>query len=170
MRGLRHGHLTEAQFIHRDSEGGILWQSEWIKNFLADEGEKDVLDVYLRGAAAPASFRVRLFADTPVETDSLASLSGEPGGSTGYVSPTVNRDATQNGWPTLENAGGDFRAVTRTLTFRCTGPNAYPAIQYAALCTTSDNTGKLVDATALTQSRALKSGETLDVIYRPSLS
>ena len=70
----------------------------------------------------------------------------------------------------MENAAGDFRAVTRTLTFRATGPTDYPSIQYAVLATTSDNTGNLIDPTALASPRALKSGETLDLIYRPSLA
>lgn len=168
--GLKHGHLVYARFVHRDAQGEVLWESGWTPNELADEGEKLILDVFLRAAAAPASFRVRLFGDTPVDTDSLASLQNEPGGNTGYVPPTINRDATVDGWPTLDNIGGDFFATSRTMTFRATGPGQYPLIRNAALCTTSDNTGKLIDYTALSDPRSLKSGETIDVIYQPGLS
>lgn len=170
MKGLRTGHLLYAKFVHRDAQKRILWESGWTPNALMDEGERLLLDVFLRNATAPTSFRVRLFADVPVETDSLASLQNEPGGNTGYVPGTINRDATALGWPTLENIGGDFYATSAKVTFRCTGPGQYPQVSSATLCTTSDNSGKLIDATELKDPRVMKSGDVLDIYYQPGLS
>jgi hypothetical protein len=65
-------------------DGSILWE-ERAANAFADEGEQLILDVFLRGAAAPTQFYLRLFNDTPVETDGLAALTGEPSGN-GYRS------------------------------------------------------------------------------------
>jgi hypothetical protein len=135
-----------------------------------NEGELNILHSYLSNQNHPTQFVVRLFGSTPVETDSLASLTNEPGGNTGYIAPIINRDATAAGWPTFDFSGGNARARTRTVTFRCTGPNAYPQATHAVLATSSDNTGKLIDATALATPRQLVSGEVLDVIYMPSLS
>ncbi len=78
-------------------DGSILWE-EQIKNAFADEGEQLILDVFLRGATAPTQFYLRLYNDTPVETDGLASLTGEPSGN-GYAPALIERSAT--GWPTL---------------------------------------------------------------------
>lgn len=187
---LRDGHLTVATFVHSRvetcavcmgdgcaacaGEGFVrvekLWESEPTPNALMNEGELNILHSYLSNQNHPAQFVIRLFGVTPVETDSLASLSVEPGGNTGYVAPVINRDATAAGWPTFDFSGGDARAKTRTVTFRATGPNAYPQVTHAALATTSDNTGKLIDATPLTTSRQLQSGEVLDIVYQPSLS
>lgn len=169
--GLRHGHLTWAKFVHRDSDGRILYESDWEPNNLANEGERNMLDVYLRNAAGPASFRVRLFGSTPLETSSLASLTNEPGGSLGYAPQAVNRDATVDGWPTLDNqfSGGDFQAESKTVTFRATS-GIWPNVTHAALATTSDNSGLLIDFTQLRQPRQLRSGQQLEIIYAPRLS
>ena len=73
-------------------DGSNLWE-EQIKNAFADEGEQLILDVFLRGAAAPSGFFLRLYNDTPVETDTLSTLTGEPSGN-GYSPATVERSAT----------------------------------------------------------------------------
>ena len=189
-QGLRDGHLTVATFIHSRvetcsvclgdgcavcaGEGFVrvekLWESPPTPNALMNEGELNILHSYLSNQNNPAQFVIRLFGSTPVETDSLASLSNEPGGNTGYVAPVINRDATTAGWPIFDFSGGNARAKTRTVTFRATGPVSYPQITHAVLATSSDNTGKLIDATALATPRQLASGEVLDVIYQPSLS
>jgi hypothetical protein len=170
LGGLRGGHLTHARFVHRDESGQIIWASDWVPNALADEGERNILDVYLRNQFAPSGFYVRLFADTPVETDSLASLTGEPGGLVGYAPQPVLRSASAGGWPVLSNefSGGDYQAESATVSFKATG--TWPTITHAVLATSSNNTGLLIDYTALPQPRTLRSGQQLDIVYAPRLS
>lgn len=169
-KGLRSGHLTWMKFVHRDERGQVLWESAWEPNNLANEGERHILDVFLRGAAGPSAFFVKLFGDTPVETDSLASLSNEPGGSVGYSPKQINRDATAAGWPTLDNqfSGGDFQAESVQVTFQATG--LWPTVTYAVLATSSHSQGLLLDYTVLRQPRQLRSGQSLSFIYTPRLS
>ena len=142
-------------------DGSILWE-EQIRNAFADEGEQLILDVFLRGATAPTQFYLRLYNDTPVETDGLASLTGEPSGS-GYSPALVERSAT--GWPTLALDSGDYQATSSAETFTASGGTIGP-VTYAVIATSSDNTGKLVAYAALSQSRTLADGESLTVTYK----
>lgn len=166
MAGLREGHLLRLRFVHRSAAGAVLWESGWLPNALMNEGEKNILDAYLRGQNVPTAFFLRLFADTPQETDSLASLTNEPGGLLGYAPIQIERSAV--GWPTLDNSGGDFQAQSKTVTFRATG--SWPSVTHAVLATSSDNSGLLIDSTALSQSRTLRSGQALDISLQPSLA
>lgn len=147
------------KFVHRDANGNILWQKEVI-NALADEGERDILGVYYRGETAPTQFYIRLYNDTPVETDTLADLVGEPAGN-GYAPQLVERSSV--GFPTVQqDASGDWQVVSKTVTFSASGGSIGP-VTYAVLATSSDNTGKLIAFVALSQSRTLADGESLDV-------
>lgn len=142
-------------------DGSILWE-ERAANAFADEGEQLILDVFLRGATAPTQFYLRLFNDTPVETDGLASLTGEPSGN-GYAASLIERSAT--GWPTLALDSGDYQATSSAETFTASGGSIGP-VTYAVIATSSDNTGKLIAYAALSQSRTLASGESLTVTYK----
>lgn len=144
-----------------NAAGQLIW-SEDARNALADEGETAFLDTYLRGAAAPAGFYVRLFNDTPIETDTLTTLTGEPTGS-GYAAIAVERSNT--GWPTLALDTGDYLATSKEVTFTASGGSIGP-VTYAVLSTSSDNTGKLISYAALSQSRTLASGDSLKITYK----
>lgn len=149
---------------HLDKFGNVLWKDE-AENALVDEGEQDVLDVYLRGAAAPTQFYLRLFNDTPVETDGLADLLSEAAGN-GYAAQLIERSAT--GWPTLALDAGDFQATSSQEQFAASGGSFGP-VSHVVLATSSDNTGKLISFAALSQSRTLADGESLTVTYRVKL-
>ena len=147
-----------------DANGNLLWEEDVI-NGLADEGEQHILDVYLRAATGPVQFYVRLYNDTPVETDTLALLTGEPS-TNGYAAQLVERSAT--GWPTLAMDAGDYQATSSVETFSASGGSWGP-VTYVVLATTSDNTGKLISFAALSQSRTLNAGESLQVTYKVKL-
>ncbi len=147
------------KFTHRDKDGNIIWE-DIIENALADEGEQAMLDVFYRNGAAPTQFYIRLYNDTPVETDTLSTLTGEPAGN-GYAPQLVERSNV--GFPTIQqDANGDWQIVSKTVTFSASGGSWGP-VTYAVLATTSDNTGKLIAFVALSQSRTLNDGESLDV-------
>lgn len=150
-------------FEHCNAQGEILWQGSNYNN-LADEGEQSVLEVYLRGssAAQPGTFYLRLYGDTPVDTDTLALLTGEPSGS-GYAAQTVFRTTGTDGWPTLGLQAGDYRADSGTFTFNCTSGSWGP-VTYACLTSVGTGTlGLLVSYVALSGSRILQNGDSLKV-------
>lgn len=149
-----------------DATGDISWQEE-AYNALADEGEQNILDVYLRAATAPTAFYIGLCGGTPGETTTLAQLTGEPSGN-GYSRQQITRDGTSNGWPTLALDTGDYMATSKQVTFTANGGD-WSAVTYAFLATTTDNTGKHIAFAALSQSRTIKNGETLQVIYKIKL-
>jgi hypothetical protein len=148
----------EFNLIATSSDGSTLW-SETAHNALADEGEQQMLDVYLRGATAPTGFTIRLFNDTPVETDTVADLTGEPSGA-GYAAQTIEKSAV--GWPSLVLDSGDYLATSKTVTFTASGGPIGP-VTYACLVS-SDS--KLISYAALSQSRTLADGESLMITYR----
>ena len=84
------------------------------RNALADEGEEDMLDVYFRAATAPTTFYVRLYNDTPAETDALSNLLNEASGN-GYSAQEIERTST--GFPTLALDSGDYQLTSKAVTF-----------------------------------------------------
>lgn len=141
-----------------DKAGNI--KDEWsCRNALADEGENNLLDAFFLNANVPTTFYLRLFNDTPEETDSLSDLTGEP--TTGnYSAQEVERSAT--GWPTLELDAGDWQIVSKQVTFLASGGTIGP-VTYAVLATSSDNAGKLIAFNALQTTRNLLAGDSLKV-------
>lgn len=150
--------VGEWQFAHIGANGQI--KDEWsMFNALADEGEQNLLDQYFRNQNAPTSFYIRLFNDTPVETDTLSSLTGEPS-TNGYAAQGIGR--ATSGFPTLALDSGDYRLTSSTETFSASGGSWGP-VTYAVLATSTDNSGKLIAYVALSQSRTLADGESLQV-------
>jgi len=147
-------------FTHKDKNGKII-SIEERQNALADEGEQNMLDQYFRGQNAPAGFFIRLVNDTPVETDSLSDLTGEPSGN-GYTPQALARSAV--GFPTLALDNGDFQITSATVTFTASGGSIGP-VSHAILATSSDNTGRHIAFVALSQSRTMADGESLDVSF-----
>jgi len=148
-----------------DKDGNLVWEELDRENDLADEGEYLFLDVVLRGGTVAPEYFLRLYNDTPTETDTLSTLTGEPS-TYGYHQQLVEKNNT--GWPTLGLDSGDYQATSSTETFTASGGSWGPVI-YCVLATTSGNGGKLVSYTALSQSRTLASGESLQVTYKLKL-
>lgn len=146
------GSVVEAEVIN---DQGLL------PNNLVDEGEDDILDVYFRAATAPTNFFLRLYNDTPVDTDTLATLTGEVTG-TGYPGTnTIERNTT--GWPTLAPDSGDARVVSKTISWENTGGSAWGAATHSVLATVQTGTaGLFIAYRALTATRTLQPSDTLD--------
>lgn len=143
-------------------------ESWTMENALADEGEQNLLDSYFRSQNTPSSFYVRLFNDTPVETDTLADLQNEASGN-GYSPIQLTRNTTD--FPTLALDTGDYQVTSKQITFSATG-GAIPtsgSITYAVLATTSDNTGKLIAYVAFPNARTLADGESLKITFKIKL-
>ncbi len=157
--------IGEFELVAYNAQGQEIWR-ETAKNNLADGGEQMFLDVGLRAGTAPTNYYIALYNDTIVDTDTLSTVTGEPS-TNGYARSLVERSAT--GWPTLALDSGDYQATSSTETFTASGGSWGP-VTYAALVTASSGTtGTLVSYAALSQSRTLASGESLQVTYRVKL-
>lgn len=173
FRHYRAGHLLWASdgpdnagqefapdLFHKNGEGD-LWVRDnqlWTPNTLADEGEKDILDVYFDDVAVRTSLFLRLYNDTPVETDTLATLVNEVSG-TGYTGITVTRGTD---WTDPALDSGDMRTVMSTKTFTAGG--AWTAATYCILATVQTGTaGLLIAYMALSTTRTLANTDTLDI-------
>lgn len=153
-----------GQFIvnHFDKEGQQLW-GDVCNNSLADEGERDMLDLFFRGGTAPDSFELVLVNATPVDTSTVAGLqASEPSGS-GYARQAIARNSVD--WPTLALDTGDYMATSKTVTFEATGAGWGP-VTHTTLIGVFGLERHLIAYAALSQSRTLADGETLSVIYK----
>lgn len=137
----------------------------WTGNALADEGEKDILDVYFDDVAVRSSLWLRLYNDTPAETDTLATLTGEVTG-TGYAAIELVR-GTDWSDPALDS--GDMQTITPTKTYTAGG--AWSAATQLVLATVATGTAGLFIAwAALSATRTLASADTLDVTLAVKLA
>lgn len=137
----------------------------WTPNEVADEGALDMLDVYFDAQAVRSTLYGRLYNDTPVDTDTLATLSNEVSGS-GYGAVTITR-GTDWAAPALDG-GVPAVALGSAKTFTATG--AWTAATYFVLATVASGTsGLLVAFAALSATRTLADTETLDVDAKVTL-
>lgn len=142
--------------------GELVWDDLGRKNSLAQEGGYLILDDVLRGDAGAAQFYVRLYNDTPVKTDTLSIIGGEPS-TNGYAAQLLEKSAV--GWPTLAIDGTDYQATSKEVTFSASGGSWGPVF-YGVLATTSDNTGKLFAFVALSQNRTINNEESVLVTIK----
>jgi len=165
IHGIDVREIGSMSFRCYDAQGNLKWEELDRTNSLADEGEYMFLDVTLRAGTPPSTFYLRLFNDTPVDTDTLGSITGEASGN-GYTAQEITRNTT--GWPTLALDSGDMQVTSTTETFTASGGSWGP-VTYCVLATTTDGTGKFVSYVALSQSRTLANGESLQVTYKLKL-
>jgi len=146
--------------------GQVIWEDVG-KNALADQGEEAILESFFRGDATytPTQFYVRLCNDTLTETDVLSSVLNEPSGN-GYSAQLLERSTT--GFPTKELHDGDYRIVSKELTFTASGGQIGPVIT-AYLATTSDNSGILLAYRSLSMTRTILDGDSMTVQMRIKL-
>lgn len=177
---------TRWKFNQRDAAGNLLWASgigeleverddplllrilreqAWIPNALTDEGEAEILNVYFLNASAPAGgFYVGLINDAGIaETDTLATMVGEASGN-GYARQLIERSAT--GFPTGPALdAGDMKITSSTETFTASGGTIGP-VDNAILTDVSTGTvGELIAYVALSASRTLQDGDSLQTSF-----
>jgi hypothetical protein len=180
--GLRHGHPTAWKFRQwtrpddRDGLRRLAWANgfgefkrgpketdlvipelfgaqPFVLNNLTNEGEQDFADVYFDDQAVRSNLYVRGYNDTPVETDSLSDLTGEVTG-TGYAALDYVRGTD---WTA---AAGAATGVTKTWT----AGGAWTAMTHVVVATVASGTsGLTISYVALSATRTLANGETLDV-------
>jgi len=149
------------KFEHYDRCNNLIWYNV-VNNAISAVGRGDMLTAFLQAIQVPTTFFLRLYNDTPADTDSLGSLTNEASGN-GYAAQELTRDAS--GWNTLANEGGLTHSVTsKVATFSANGGSWGP-VTNVVLATSSDNSGRFIGWAALGASRTLKDGEALKVNY-----
>jgi len=158
-----------------DAEGRLKWEEKGVQNIWHDEGELYLLSLAFAtaysGYGSPTVSNMYLGLDARgslAEANTLASLSGEPSGD-GY-----SRQALSTGGTGL--AGQDFvisqpaaayQAKSKTVTFQASGGD-WSAVTNVFLCThatatTSGQGQRLLCSLALSTSRTLLDGDSLQV-------
>lgn len=148
-----------------DKNGNLKWEDVG-HNDLVDEGEESMLRTYFRNESSPSAFYLRLANQSIIETDNLVAITTEPTGTFGYSAQLIERSTV--GWPTVEMDGGDYRVVSKLISFTASGGDIGP-VSVAYLATTSDNTGKLIAAKNLPIVRTILDGDTGTVTLRVKL-
>jgi len=147
---------------HRDAEGRLLW-AECGHNMLHDEGELFFCQaLFTEEASVPENYYLGLDNRASLaEGDTLSNLVDEPSGN-GYARQAVASNATDF---TISQEGGDYQAKTKTVTFTADGGDIGPVTKMF-LCTVASGTeGKLIASKALSQSRTLSDGESLECTF-----
>lgn len=148
---VEHHEIYKGSKEHYDA----LMSREWSLNTLADEGEEDILNVYFDTQAVRTSLYLRLYNDTPTESDTLASLVSETSG-TGYGAITVTRGTD---W-TAPDAATGTDMTQKTFTASGTWTDA----TYLVLATVDTGTaGLLIAYDALAATRTLQNGDSLNI-------
>jgi hypothetical protein len=156
--------LAEWEFFHFGKHGRLLRQ--WMReNTLLDEGEQMILDIAFR-AAAQGSFYLGLANDTPLETDTLADLAGEPVGN-GYARQALARNTTD--WPVLALDSGDYRVISKLATFMAAGGSIGPVTMMFLCDAASGTVGKYIAWAALSETITLGDAESLGCKIRVKL-
>jgi hypothetical protein len=139
----------------------LLRSQRWIANELSDLGEQRILEITFRNATEITTFYYRLYNDTLVDTDTLATAANEMS-MTGY--PGTN-DLTQDstGFPTSALDSGDWAVTGRTRTWTNTGGSASTSVNTLVLASAaSGTTGDLLAWAALSATRTLQVNDSLD--------
>lgn len=145
-----------------DAAGNLVWSGVAF-NALANEGESSILDTYFRGAAAPSGYFLRLYNTTPGLTSTLSTLSAsEPAVVNGYNPANQGLARNTTDWPSLALVSSHYEVTSKSITITATGGTIGP-VTYAAIATSSDNTGKLVAYAALSGTRTLNAGDSLQM-------
>lgn len=152
-----------AEFICRDQYGNVKWE-ETVKNALTLEGANSMLEVYFNGGTqiAQNAWYASLYTVTPTTAlTGATATTNELSGATGYARQNI---AT---W-TLSQVT-NWRVTAATVTFTAGG--AWTAVTAAAFVNASAGAaGKALSFIALSQSRTLANGDSLQLGYYIQLS
>jgi hypothetical protein len=133
---------------------------------LHTEGLQYLLEVaFTEEQSAPANFYVGLCTDAALAEDASLGDQTEVTG-TGYARQTV---ASDNVDITSATAGtADRKVTTAEVTFTAGG--TWDGAVTAFLCTTVDDTGKLLASQQLSETRTLNDGDTLTLAFEITLA
>lgn len=174
---MRKIHILHANIRHFDKYGRLLWEQLGIDNILHDEGEQALLSAYFATAmsgfgAPPANLYLGLDDRVSLaEGDTLTSLSGEPV-ALGYARKAYSTAGTglsgQDFY--INQPAAYYRADSKVVTFTAVG-GVWVSVSKMFLCTVLSGTaGKLISSLALSATRTLQDGDSLNASLNIGMS
>jgi hypothetical protein len=126
---------------------------------LHTEGLQFILEVaFSEEQSVPANFYIGLATDTSLAEDAALTDLTEVSG-TGYARQTVASNNTD--FTSASTGTNDRKMTTKTVTFTAGG--TWTGAKTVFLATSSDSSGKLIASAALSETRTLSDGDTLQV-------
>lgn len=161
-----------------EPDGSVAWQDpDWMDNILADEGELDMLDVYLRAQTNPSKFLALLNGTTtpPAETSTMAYLAGAAGSGESQV-PGANgynrQQILTTDWTAPAIVGGDYQSSAAEKTFGAA--TAAWTITHTALVTAATGqtagSGRFLAYLALSASTTIAINQSFKYVLRWTMS
>lgn len=160
---------------------GKVIDTEVVQNFLADEGEADLLNCFYRATnCATSGFTWALLntSASPAENSTWSSLSSNElvvGTSAGYeaATKTLSRDST--GWSGFDTVASGTGGCTETVCARVStaqqtitaSSNWSVGARYIVIRATTSN--RLIAVAQLSADRTLQSGDQLNLTYRQAM-
>jgi len=132
---------------------------EGLPNIWHDEGEEFAIKVLFNETlSVPANYYIGLDNRGSLAEDDTLPPTGEPTG-TGYARQAVASDDTDF---TASQVAGNWQTKTKEVTFTA-GAGGWTQVSNMFICTTSDDTGKLLCSVPMSASYTLADGESLKV-------
>lgn len=156
-------HPTEGRATLINPDGSIAWEEEFQLNFLADEGEQNILNTWLLEQSHLTKYLVLLTA-TPDDTTTMATMTEvRTPGTDGYARQQI----VAGDWSAPVLNSGDYQtSATEKIFGPATGTN-WTSITYVGLVTTSTGTaGKFMVGVALSGSTNVNVGQSLKYTLR----
>lgn len=137
----------------------IIWEIKDKKNIMTNEGRKAWLDTFWRNNGANyfgmTNFYVGLYKGSISASTTLVTVP-EISVSYGYSRLVLERSTV--GWPTIELDSNRWRVVSKELSYEAVNGNIGP-LNGAFVCTSSDNTGTLINAVSTDVEREILAGD-----------
>lgn len=138
------------------------WCGEWVPNALLDEGEQDVLNVWLLQTSDLSKYLALMISTAPAETDTMAVLSTKE-----VFTPPLNGYAriqiANTDWGTPGLNSGDYQTTAAQKTFGPASSNAWSSLTGVTLVTASTGqiagSGKLLLYVALSGTTTVNIGQ-----------
>jgi hypothetical protein len=148
----------------RDAAGNLKW-TETVHNALTYTGQQHILNCYFKATGCPTAtgLYIGLATATPTQTATLASGLTELSGATGYTRYQINA------WTVSAN-GSSNNTANNTAAATWTAGNAWTGVTALFVTNVASGTaGTLVAYSALSATRTLQNGDTLNVTYTLTL-
>lgn len=151
----------KAQLLGPDGE--VIWEeADYHDNFMADEGEKSTIDVYLREQANPTKFLALLNMASPLETTTMATMTEtQTPGSNGYARQQV----LGADWAAAVLNSGDYQSTAATKTFGPAATVAWTATHVALVTAATGTAGLMLAINALSATTTVNIGQSLAIAF-----
>lgn len=138
------------------AEGDVLWAEDWQPNFLTDEGEQSLLNVFYRDQANPTKFLALLNMASPLETTTMATMTeAKAPGADGYA----RQQLLGTDWSAPALSAGDHQVIAAEKSFGLVANTAMTATHAAVVTALTGTAGLLLQVIALSATSTIPVGQ-----------